>query len=258
MIADGIHYESNGSGPPVICLHGIGGDAQGFALQLEGLGDTMRVISWSMPGYSGSAPLDNQSFGTLAKAVLRLADALGHEKVHLIGNSIGGMIALETAIAAPERVKTLALIGTTPAFGGRDDSFKDQFLAARLAPLDQGVSMGELAREFVPEIIGPRADEAAIPAAIASMEKVPEATYRAIMQTLVTFNRRDDLHRITQPCCLLAGEVDINAPLKTMARMADKLANVEFHTLPGIGHLAQLEAPEAVNDILRQFYARHA
>ena len=149
---------------------------------------------------------------------------------------------------------SLALIATTSAFGGRDESFKDAFVAARLAPLDQGRTLAELAEAFVPEIVGPRASEAAIAAATATMAAVPEATYRAIIACLVTFDRRALLERLAVPVCLISGAHDQNAPAKTMARMADKISGATYHNIEGAGHLVNLEAPDATNAILRKFY----
>ncbi|MEM6305016.1 MAG: alpha/beta hydrolase [Pseudomonadota bacterium] len=255
MKAVGLAYQAQGdAGPLVVCLHGIGGDASSFAPQLHGLSGACRVISLSLPGYGGSDPLEHVSFEGLSDAVLRFMDALGAENAHLCGHSIGGMIALETACRAPDRVVSLALIGTTSAFGGRDESFKDAFVAARLAPLDEGQTLTDLAPRFVPEIMGPDAPKDAVEAATRTIAAVPEGTYRAIIRCLVTFNRREDVKGVTAPACLIAGALDQNAPARTMARMAQAMPQAEFHEIAGAGHLINLEAPEETNRILGAFY----
>lgn len=253
--AVGINYDERGQGGiPILCLHGIGGDTGSFQPQLDGLAG--HVIAWNMSGYGGSDPLTELTFPALADKLRDFLDALGIAKVHLCGQSIGGMLALEMAFTHPQYVASLALIGTTAAFGGRDDSFKDQFIAARLEPLDAGQSIAELARSFVPEIVGPIASANAIAAATASMTAVPEATYRAIIKCLVTFNRRADIETLNIPTCLIAGEHDQNAPARTMARMADKIAGAQFHEIMGAGHLINLEACEQTNTILSNFYSQ--
>ena len=258
--AAGLTYAEQGSGAAVICLHGIGGNADSFAPQLDGLSGAFRVIAVNLPGYGGSEIARSATgetsftFPALAERILAFMDALSLSRAHLLGQSIGGMIAIEVALRAPARVAGLGLVATTAAFGGRDDSFREAFLAARLKPLDAGLSMGELARRFVPEITGPAASEAAVEAAIASMAEVPESTYRAIIRCLVTFNRRDDIETLTPPACLIAGEVDENAPARTMRRMAERMAQARFHQIPGAGHLVNLEAPASVNAILHDFF----
>lgn len=255
MKAAGLTYREAGSGDvPIICLHGIGGNATSFAPQLAGLSSEHRILSVDLPGYGGSELID-LSFEALAHKVADFMTEIGVAKAHLCGQSIGGMIAIETAHRMPDRVASLALIATTSAFGGRDDSFKDAFIAARLKPLDEGQTIGGLAKAFVPEITGPNALREILDAAIATMGAVPEATYRAIIRCLVTFDRRGDVANLPQPACVIAGSEDQNAPPQTMARMAEKMG-AEFHEIGGAGHLVNLEAAGETNQILGEFYRR--
>ena len=240
-------------GPPVLCLHGIGGDRTSFADQLGQLGGR-RVIAWNMPGYGGSDPLMQMDFAALSRAVVALLDALGIATVHLVGQSIGGMIAQEVAIRSSDRVASLGLIATTPAFGGRDDSFRQAFVAARLGPLDAGADMATLAQQAIPAIIGPAASAEMRQLAIAAMGRIDETAFRQVVSCLVTFNRRADQHRISQPCCLIAGSHDTNSPARVMAKMADGLANATFHIVDQAGHLVNSECPETVNEILTAFF----
>ena len=242
-------------GPPVLCLHGIGGDRTSFADQLGQLGGR-RVIAWNMPGYGGSDPLMQMDFAALSGAVVALLDALGIATVHLVGQSIGGMIAQEVAIRSSDRVASLGLIATTPAFGGRDDSFRQAFVAARLGPLDAGADMATLAQQAIPAIIGPAASAEMRQLAIAAMGRIDETAFRQVVSCLVTFNRRADQHRISQPCCLIAGAHDTNSPARVMAKMADGLANATFHIVDQAGHLVNSECSETVNAILTAFFSR--
>ena len=242
-------------GPPVLCLHGIGGDSTSFADQLGQLGGR-RVIVWNMPGYGGSDPLMQMDFAALSGAVVALLDALGIATVHLVGQSIGGMIAQEVAIRSSDRVASLGLIATTHAFGGRDDSFRQAFVAARLGPLDAGADMATLAQQAIPAIIGPAASAEMRQLAIAAMGRIDETAFRQVVSCLVTFNRRADQHRISQPCCLIAGSHDTNSPARVMAKMADGLANAKFHIVDQAGHLVNSECPETVNAILTAFFNR--
>jgi pimeloyl-ACP methyl ester carboxylesterase len=87
------------------------------------------------------------------------------------------------------------------------------------------------------------------------MSEVPEATFRAAIACLVTFDRRADLANIRVPTLLIAGEEDTNAPLKTMTRMAEAIPGARLEALPGIGHLAPLECPDRYAEIVRSFLA---
>lgn len=254
-ILAGIDYEEAGSGPPAICLHGIGGDATSFAPQMGAL--PARVISWSMPGYRGSLP-GKLTFGGLSGALERFMDALGLDAAHIVGHSIGGMIAQDFALRHPVRVRSLALIGTTPAFGGKDPSFAEAFLKARLAPLDAGMTVAAMAKASAPEVCGPGAGPAVIAAVERPMADVPEPVWRDILACLTTFNRREETGNLMMPACLVAGTEDRNAPAKTMEKMAAAMPDAEYHLIEGAGHMINQETPERVNAILSAFYGRLA
>ena len=240
--------------PPLVCLHGIGSDATSFQGQIAGLaGPDQRVLSWDMPGYGGSAPLAAMDFATLCDRLTATLDELGLTRVVIAGQSIGGMIAQEMAIRHPDRVAGLVLIATVPAFGGRDDSFRDSFLAARLAPLDRGIGMDAFATEAIPAVLGPDADSRTRDDAIKAMAAIPEAAYRQVLATLVTFNRRDDQHLITCPCLLIAGGRDDNSPARAMEKMADRLPDAALLVIENAGHLVNSEANRDCNEAIGAF-----
>lgn len=255
--AAGISYLEAGDGQPVVFLHGIGGGAESFAPQLAVAADTCTLRAWDMPGYGESDPVTPLTFETLSNSLSDFLAALAVQRAHLVGHSIGGMVAIDHALRRPAQVATLSLIGTTPAFSGRDDSFKNAFLKARMEPLERGLTMPEMAREAAPHLVGPDPKPGVVDNIADILGRVPETTWRAILECLVTFNRRDDLHRVTQPCLLIAGEHDTNAPARTMEKMAEKLPNAEFHVIKGAGHMINQEAPDRVNALIRDFLQRH-
>ena len=199
--AAGITYESLGTGgTPLICLHGIGGNTSSFRPQLDHFNQQRQTIAWNMPGYGGSPLLKDTSFSAYAATLTAFLDALEIETAHIMGQSIGGMIAQEMAATNPGRVTSLILVATTPSFGGRDETFKQEFLKARLAPLEAGKTIRELAPAIAAEIIGPNATTEAIASATASMAAVPEQSYRETIRCLTTFNRREDLDQYAHAC----------------------------------------------------------
>lgn len=234
----------------VVLLHGIGGAAWGPTLPAL---EPARVLDWPLPGYAGTPPLPETTFPAWAAALRDRLDAEAIPRADVLGHSIGGMLAQELALTFPERVRSLVLYGTTPAFGGRDPAFAEGFLRERLAPLDGGRTMAELAAEGMPAMLGPDAPPEAAPAAVAAMAAVPEDAYRAAVRCLTTFNRRDDTARIAAPTLLVAGERDPLAPPRTMERMRDAIRGSRLVVIPGAGHLAHLEHPAAFNAAVRDF-----
>ena len=249
----GITYAERGQGVPLVFLHGIGGDAACWQPQLEAFSDGYRAIAWNMPGYGGSAPLPEMTFAGLAEALLRLLDRLDIEGAHLVGHSMGGMVAQEFAATRPDRLRSLALVATSAAFGRADGDWQREFLATRLGPLDQGRSMVDLAPGIVTGLVGKAPDPVGVAQAIRSMAAVPEATYRTALRCLLSFDRRDALGRIDVPTLLLAGERDQTAPPAVMERMAARIPQARFLVFPRAGHLANLEQPALFNQALRDF-----
>lgn len=106
-MSDAPDHLERGQGPAVIFLHGIGGDGTSWLPELDTMSGRCRAVAWDMPGYGGSPALPEMTFPALAGA---LRDLLGKQevgRVHLVGHSIGGMVALEFAARFPERVASL-------------------------------------------------------------------------------------------------------------------------------------------------------
>jgi pimeloyl-ACP methyl ester carboxylesterase len=249
-------YAAAGAGPrTVLFLHGIGGNRDSFAGELPRLAKQWRALAWDMPGYGTSPAIAPLTFEALAQSVIAVLDAERAEKAVLVGHSLGGMIAQETAARFPQRISALVLFATSAAFGGKDDKFKIEFLAHRLAPLAAGKTMPEIAEELTTGLFGPHPPEAARQRAIASMSAIPAAFYRAALECIVTFNRLDDLARIACPTLVLAAEHDTLAPPKTMERMAQRIPGAVYRCIAGAGHLANFERPQAFAAALDDFLA---
>jgi pimeloyl-ACP methyl ester carboxylesterase len=247
-----------------VLLHGIGGGREGWAstgAALAAAGFT--VLAVDLPGYGHSAPLVEPSIDGFAAAVRDLIDAAGQGAALVVGHSLGGMVAQALAATALDRVAALVLAGTSPAFGSSDGAWQQEFLRARLAPLDAGVGMPGLAAQLVPAMAGRDANPEKLAAAQALMAGVPEATYRAVLPALVRFDRRAALSRIAVPTLVLAGEDDRTAPPAVAEKMAARMgtasgtaAGAECRVLPRTGHLQMLENPAAFDAALIDFVQR--
>ena len=242
-----------GDGEVVLFLHGVGGGARCWEPQLAHYSERYRAAAWDMPGYGNSALNGRMTFPLLSDALLALFDARGWERAHLVGHSMGGMVAQEFAANHQDRLRSLALSGTSPAFGRPDGEFQKKFVADRLAPLAAGASMADLARELVEDMMSPNADPDGRAIAYACMAEVSPGTYRAAIECIVGFDRRADLARIRVPALALAGGEDANAPAAMMEKMAARIPSCRYVCLEGLGHLANLEDPAAFNRALDSF-----
>jgi 3-oxoadipate enol-lactonase len=238
---------------PLIFLHGIGGAARAWRQQLATFGDRFHAIAWDMPGYGGSAPLASVSIAALADALQRFIEQLGASKPILVGHSIGGMIVQKWLVQSPKPARAVVLAQTSPAFGKADGGWQTSFIAARLGPLDRGETMKSLAPSLVKELVGDDPDPRGMELARECMASVPEASYRAMMLALIGFDQRSTLKDISIPTLLLSGSKDNNAPAPMMAKTATYIPSAEYVELAGVGHLANLERPDAFDEALGRF-----
>lgn len=256
----GIAYQSEGQGIPVLFLHGLGGAARQFHAQLAHLAPRHRAprfhaIAWDMPGYGRSAPLPLVTMDALAAALAGFIAALNLDRPVLVGHSFGGMLAQRLLAGAPRVARALVLAQTSAAFGGRDPAWAETFVATRLAPLDAGHSMADLAPILVADMVGQGADPAGIATAIDTLAHTPPATYRDTVLAMRGFDERVALPRIAIPTLVLAGTHDAQAPAPAMQRMAAAIGTAARYIEIGTGHLAHLERPGAVNAALDAFLA---
>ena len=253
-------YEAAGDPalPPLVFLHGIGGAARGWRVQLEAFSDRYRTIAWDMPGYGGSPLLASVSIATLADALRDFLGQIGAKKPILVGHSIGGMIVQQLLVQSPDIPAAVVLAQTSPAFGKPDGDWQKEFIGARLGPLDRGETMVSLAPALVSELVGDDPDIRGMELARDCMAAVPEATYRATMLALLGFDQRGALKNIAVPTLVLSGSKDKNAPAPMMAKMASYIPSATYVELEGVGHLVNLERPATFDAALDSFLKARA
>ncbi|MGB0631189.1 MAG: alpha/beta fold hydrolase [Alphaproteobacteria bacterium] len=247
------HHIEKGDGDVILFLHGVGGGAYSWMPQINSFAMKYKAAAWNMPGYGKSVLSGGMTFPDLAKSLLALLDEEAWDKVHLVGHSMGGMVAQEFAVDHQDRLHSLTLSATSPAFGSPDGDFQKKFVEARLAPLAAGKTMGNLATELVQTMMSPEADPHGQQLAFDCMSDVAAETYRAAVECIVTFEQRANLPKISVPTLVLAGELDTNAPAPMMEKMASKIPGARYVCLPGLGHLANLEDPQAFDAALSDF-----
>lgn len=252
-------YREAGKGArTLIFLHGVGSDADSWKPQLDHFAvRSYRAIAWNLPGYGGTPRLAKLSFAGLAGALLELLDELAVGKADLVGHSYGGMVAQEFAAAHSDRLRTLTLSGTSPAFGRPDGDWQQKFVRERLAPIEAGKSMADLAPAMIKSLTGRAPNPMGMAIAKQSIGQVPAETFAAGIRLIVTFDRRAALAALRVPTLVVAGEQDTNAPAEMMQRMAGKIRKAEYVCLAAAGHLANLENPGAFNAALERFLAAH-
>jgi pimeloyl-ACP methyl ester carboxylesterase len=229
-----------------VFLHGVGGSARAFTPQVASFAAAgYAPFALDLPGYGERPPVQAMDFEELARDVEAAIAERGLRRPALVGHSLGGMVAQTALRRRPDGYAAAVLCCTSPAFGDPGGEFQRKFVADRLAPLDRGQSMAELAGSIVDGIVGPAPDAAGRELAVACMAAVPADTYRAAVRCLTGFDERGNLASIRVPVLCLSGEHDSNAPPRMMERMAARIPGARYVCLAGVGHLPNLEAPAA-------------
>jgi 3-oxoadipate enol-lactonase len=243
----------------MVLLHGVGGNASFWRetqTHLAALGWASEALD--LPGYGANdTQLEHYTFESLSawlgEQCLRLA---GASPWVLVGQSFGGMIALDAVARGAVCPQGLVLMNTSPAFGRPDGQWQQDFVESRLRPLREGKSMHEVALHVAPPMIGSTAVPTALDQAVAMMGQVSAQTYERAVRCLVGFDRRADLAALNVPVLCVAGEQDLTAPARVMQTMSEKIPGSQFESLIGGGHLLSIEQPLATARCLGRF-AQH-
>ncbi|MEV4544604.1 alpha/beta fold hydrolase [Micromonospora echinaurantiaca] len=261
-----VRHRVDGDGPPVVLLHGIGRSLRDFTEQHELLADRYRVHSLDLPGYGGSLPMaEPYTLPALARFVGRYLDAVGVEApAHLVGNSLGGAIAMRLAVAEPARVASLALVNS--AGFGREVTMMLRLLALR--------PLGRLLLR--PSRAAARRTERALfhDAAFATAERVAYAlevarqpyAARVLLETahsLGTFRgvspqwREElltELARLDVPTLVVWGDRDLILPAAHLEAARTRLPHARTHLFTNCGHMPQIECAEEFSRLLVDFW----
>jgi 3-oxoadipate enol-lactonase len=257
-------YLQRGAGEEaLVLLHGIGGRAQVWKPQLQAFASSYRVIAWNMPGYGGSPGLPQLTFPALADALGMLLDSLRAKRIHLVGHSMGGMVAQEFLRAQADRFTSVCLYATNPGIARPETpqaaeaarARAEEFFRRRVGPIDAGLSMRDMAETLLDQLLAPNAPKSARNAAIESVSAVPPDVYRQAMRAFLSFDGTDVVPNIRVPTLVIAGGEDRTIPVPVVEAMARQIPDVRFEIIPGVGHLANLEDPRAFNRVLADFLA---
>ena len=252
--ASPVAWREAGEGQLVLFLHGLGGSRIAWEPQLEDLSDRWRCLAWDLPGYGESEPFSGpMTFPGAAAAVEGLIETAEASSAHLVGMSLGGMVALHTAISHPRLVRTLSLIASSPAFGFDGTTTAEDWKAERLAPLDRGETLASLGPRILRAIAGAAAPDSVVEEANAALQRIPIPGFRAAVECLPSHDVRAELPNIEAPTLVLVGDGDTETPVPYSRYLADHIPSSRLEIVPDAGHLLNLESPTTVNAHLRRF-----
>lgn len=253
-------YTKAGQGDvTVYLLHGGYGSKEYFRPLMRRLtGEGYRVIAWDAPGYGISPLPDDFGIEAAAASCVALLDATHSGTNIVLGHSMGGLIAPLVANMRPELVGAVVLSATVSSFGHLDAATQAEFVAERVAPLDAGKTMREVAAPLVRSMMNDRAEGRDVERIMEAAAETPDPTFRAAIQAIVEYNGEPAIAALTKPTLVIAGAIDPIGRADALKAMADDLPDAEYHCLDNCGHYAWIEDAPAFDAALMPFLARHA
>lgn len=251
-------WREQGSGAALVLIHGIGGNSVSWEPQFEDFARKYRVIAWDAPGYGGSAPLpkDAPEAVDYAKALGALLDMQRVMAAHIVGQSIGAVIAAALARAIPATAQSLTLLHPLLGFGGMAPAERAAARAGRLAPFESQ-DMASFAEQRAAAILGPGHSPELLAQVKRIMSAVTIPAYRQLVEVMASADMMAWSPSLRLPTLVIAGGADKVAPPASCRALADAIPGAAYECHDGIGHYLQLEDPKSLRASLDRFLAAH-
>jgi 3-oxoadipate enol-lactonase len=252
VIADGaaigVDEAGGGAATPIVFLHGVGSDKSVWAPQLAHFGMSRRALAFDYPGYGESDPAGpGTTRDDFAAAILAAMTALGIERAHVCGLSLGGVIAITMHHLAPDRCRSLVLADTFAVHPDGQAIF-DRSVAA-------SESMTVLAAARTPAILAPGASEELHQEVRETMARIDPDAFRIGAKAVWLADQRERVAAIEVPTLVLVGGEDTVTPPDLSRELAEAIRGAKLHILAGAGHLANIERPADFNRLVEEFVA---
>jgi pimeloyl-ACP methyl ester carboxylesterase len=255
-----------GEGPPLVFVHGLSGSWPNWLEQLPVFARDHRVVAMDLPGFGHSPmPREEISIAGYARMIDALLDELGLDACAVVGNSMGGFIAAELAIAVPQRVSSLVLVSAAGISTHADPRTGRALPLLRRIDRVSAMSAAWLASRSDAATRRPRLRTALLAVVARHPERLPGALaaeqlrgagkpgFLAALEALHGYEIRKRLPEIACPTLIVWGENDRLINARDAAVYADLIPDSELSVFADTGHVAMLERPEAFNALLRDF-----
>jgi pimeloyl-ACP methyl ester carboxylesterase len=254
----GTAWRSEGSGEPIVLIHGVGMNQSVWAPQVADLRKDFRLIVYDMIGHGASRyDPSTRDIGDYGNQLVELLNTLGLSKAHIVGHSMGALVAIEMAVAHGSRCKSvMALNGVYCRTAEQRRSVQDR--AKDLAQNGKPDSVKETISRWFGEPV-PSRDVQAAQLCTRLLTNVPLEGYARAYEI---FSNSDERHLgklgdIKVPTMLVTGELDPNSSPAMSAAMHAEIAGSKILILPDQRHMMSLVAVDTVNDLIRKFAKSH-
>jgi pimeloyl-ACP methyl ester carboxylesterase len=249
-----VEYDDVGSGRPLVLLHAFPLSRAMWRPQVEGLHDVGRQIVPDLRGFGGTAAGEGNSVELMADDLAALLDALRvAQPVVLGGLSMGGYVALAFARRHPARLRGLILADTR----AEPDTAEGRTNRDKMIAFARQHSALDVVNAILPKMVSAETQQQR-PEVVAEVRRIASAQSTAgIIAALAALRDRSDatpaLGSIRVPTLVMVGSEDEITPPAAAQTLVDGIPGAKLATVPGAGHLSNLERPDAFNEAVRPF-----
>jgi pimeloyl-ACP methyl ester carboxylesterase len=238
-----LHQGGDPEKPPLVLIHGAGGNHLYWPAEIRRLGD-YRVYALDLPGHGKSGGRGQQTIEAYTESILTWLEAIGLFRAVFVGHSMGGAIALTLAYNHTEHVVGLGLFAT----GAR----------LRVSPLilenaSNAVSFPAAVETITAYAFSSQADKRLVELASKRMLETRPSVLHGDFLACDAFDLIETVPEIDLPTLVLCGEDDQLTPLRFSQYLADQMSNTQLEVIPNAGHMVMLEKPQAVASALTEF-----
>lgn len=252
MAAVDVSYRIEGQGPALYLVHGIGARKTTWDQLIAGLKDQFTCISYDLRGHGESpVPPTPYTLDDLVDDLEALRQKLGHDKIHIAGHSLGGMIGPAYARAYPEHTLSVGLLSTA---AGRSEDDRAKLKAVGDAMERNGIAetLGTfVARWFTDAFIQAHPD--LVEARLQQVNDTPADVFLSVFWIYATTEMAPWLHEVKCPCLVLTGELDGGCNPRLNQFIDSELPSSRLVILEGLKHALMIEASDQVLPQLREF-----
>lgn len=255
-----VSWLRSGRGPSLVLLHGIGSSGQSWHGQLTGLSDRFDVLAWNAPGYGDSSALAPRAPRPedYANALEYLLVSLGIEHCHLVGHSLGSLIAAKFARLHAQRVMSLTLASCAIGHARHESGERERLLRSRLGDVE-ALGMAGMAAKRAPRLLGANASAAMHTIVRENMAQLDPGAYAQAAHMLSRGDMLSDLENIGRslPLQVVYGEDDVITPPDVNKQAASVRGNTKVVCIPDAGHALYIEQADAFNNAIAAFAGSH-
>lgn len=251
-----LYYEIHGDGEPVLLLHGLGSSTLDWERQVAALASAYQAIAFDVRGHGRSEkPRERYTVQTFAADAAALIRHLRVGPVHVVGISMGGMIAFQLAVYAPELVQSLVIVNSGPAMPVR--TFGQRLAIWTRIAIVHVRGMRKMGEVLAGRLL-PKPEHAAARAELVERWATNDPrAYLAALRALVNWSVMDRLSQISQPVLVLTADHDYT-PVDFKRGYAAMLKNAEVVVIADARHFMPVERPDEFNRALMAFLRRVA